>query len=69
MTTRLIGIALLAGGVVLLVYGFQARDSLGTRVSGVFSTSTREKVTLVLAGGAACAVAGAALILLRGRSK
>lgn len=65
---KLIGIVLVAGGVALLVYGFQARDSLEARVSSVFQSSPRNKVTLLLAGGAACAVAGAAMILM-GKSK
>jgi hypothetical protein len=61
---QLIGIALLAGGIVLLVFGFQARDSIESRVSGVFNGSPSKKAAWQLVGGAACAVAGAALILM-----
>jgi hypothetical protein len=65
---KLIGIVLVAGGVVLLVYGFQARDSLEDRVSSVFNSSSRNKTTLFLAGGAAATVAGIAMIVLKGKS-
>ena len=60
---KFFGAVLVAAGVVLLVLGFQARDSMEARMSGVFSSSPRNRVTAMLAGGTACVVAGAAVIL------
>jgi hypothetical protein len=64
-----IGVALLAGGIVLLVLGFQAKDSFGNQVKETFEGSPTDKTTWMLAGGAASSVAGVALILLTARGK
>lgn len=61
---KLIGIALLAGGIVLLVNGFKAHDSVESQLSEVLRGSPSKNAVWLLAGGAACAVAGAALILM-----
>jgi uncharacterized membrane protein HdeD (DUF308 family) len=66
---KVIGIVLLAGGVVLLVLGFQEKDSLQSRVSNVLEGSPGKKATWQLVGGTACAVAGAAVILMSSKSK
>jgi hypothetical protein len=66
---KLIGIVLLAGGIVLLVNGFKARDSIESKVSQVFRGSPSDNAVWFLAGGAAATVAGAALILMPSKSK
>ena len=62
-----IGIALLAGGVVLLVFGFQHKGSLEDKFTEVFSGAPRERTTWMIAGGAAASVAGIALLFVRDR--
>jgi hypothetical protein len=62
---RVIGIALLAGGIVLLVLGFQSKDSLESRWNQFINGSPNHKTTWFLVGGAACSAAGVALILLK----
>jgi hypothetical protein len=61
---KIIGIALLAGGIVLLINGIKAHDSVESKVNEVFRGSPSKNAVWLLAGGAACSVAGIALILL-----
>ena len=63
----LIGIALLATGVGLLVYGYQEKQSTENKISEIFQGAPKEKTTWMLAGGAAASVSGVLLILLRDR--
>lgn len=62
---KILGIALLAGGVVLLVNGYRAKQSLESKVSEALRGSPNKPAILMLAGGATFAAAGAALILLK----
>ena len=63
-TQRIVGIALLAGGIILLVLGFQSAGGLDDQVSeavtGRFTDST---VGYWIVGGI-CAVAGAAMVAM-----
>jgi TRAP-type C4-dicarboxylate transport system permease small subunit len=61
-----IGVALLAGGIVMLVFGFQARGSFNDQIKETFEGTPRTRTTWMIAGGAAASVAGVALILLQG---
>jgi hypothetical protein len=61
---KVIGIALLAGGVVLLINGMKAHDSVESKFNEVLRGSPSKNAVWLLAGGAACSVAGVALILL-----
>jgi uncharacterized membrane protein HdeD (DUF308 family) len=61
---KVVGIALLAAGIVLLINGFEARDSLESRLNEMLRGSASRNAIWLLAGGAACSVAGVALILL-----
>jgi drug/metabolite transporter (DMT)-like permease len=61
---KILGIALLAGGVVLLVNGYEAYNSLESRLGKALRGSPSRPAVFLLTGGAACAVAGGALILL-----
>jgi hypothetical protein len=60
-----LGVALLAGGIVMLVFGFQAKKSFNDQVKETFEGSPRTRTTWMLAGGAASSVAGLALVLLQ----
>jgi hypothetical protein len=59
---RVIGIALLVGGIVLLIYGFKARDSIESKLSETFRGSPSRNSLVLLSGGAICSVAGLALV-------
>ena len=66
---KIIGIALLAGGIVLLVNGFKAKDSVESQLNQALRGSMSKNAIWLLAGGAACSVAGAALILMPSKTK
>jgi uncharacterized membrane protein YidH (DUF202 family) len=53
-----IGIVLLVGGVLLLVFGYQAAESVEGRVRGVFTATNKNKTTWMYIGGTAMCVAG-----------
>ena len=55
---KAIGIALLAGGVVLIVLGINASDSFASDVSRFFTGSPTDKSIWLLVGGILAAVAG-----------
>ena len=63
----LIGIALVAVGAALLVFGYQEKGSLENKFSETFQGAPKQKTTWMLAGGAAASVSGVLLILLRDR--
>jgi uncharacterized membrane protein HdeD (DUF308 family) len=60
-----IGVALLAGGIVMLVFGFQAKKSFNDQIKETFEGTPRNRTTWMIAGGAASTVAGVALIFLQ----
>jgi len=62
---RVLGIILLAGGVVLIVLGITASRSLGNQLSNVFLGHLTRTTLWYLIGGIAAAVVG--LILTLGR--
>lgn len=63
-----IGIALLIVGIVLLVYGFNASDSVSSHVSRAFTGAPTNKTVWLLVGGIASAIVGA-VMTLRGATK
>jgi hypothetical protein len=60
---KIVSLALLAGGVVLLVLGINAMDSFGSDVSRFFTGSPTDKAVWMLIGGIAATVAGLGLTL------
>ncbi|HET7624141.1 MAG TPA: DUF3185 family protein [Verrucomicrobiae bacterium] len=60
---KILGIALLAGGVVLLVNGYHAYNSLESKLGRALRGSSSKPAIVFLFSGAACAAAGASLIL------
>jgi uncharacterized membrane protein len=62
---RAIGIALVVVGVALLVYGFNASDSVSSSVSRTFTGSPTNKTLWLLLGGAASVIVGGVLSLGR----
>jgi hypothetical protein len=49
--TKIISLALLVGGIVLIVYGIRASDSIGSDFSRMFTGSpTNKSIWLLIAG-------------------
>jgi hypothetical protein len=65
---RGIGLALLAVGIALTVYGINASNSVGSDFSRIFTGSPTNKTIYLLVGGIAAIIAGAVLSLGRGSS-
>lgn len=57
----LMGVALAVLGVVLVIYGLDANDSIGSRLSKAFTGSPTDKTIWLLVGGVVSLVAGVAL--------
>lgn len=55
---RIIALALLIGGVVLIVIGVNATNSFGSDVSRFFTGSPTDKAVWMLIGGTVAAVIG-----------
>ncbi len=55
---RPMGILLLVIGVVLLVYGFQANDSLASSTSRLFTGAPTNKALVLMAAGAVLTISG-----------
>jgi uncharacterized membrane protein YidH (DUF202 family) len=60
---KFISIALLVGGVVLMVFGFQATNSFSSDVSRFFTGSPTDKAIWMLIGGLVAAIVGLAMTL------
>jgi hypothetical protein len=58
MDKKIISLALLIGGVVLMIYGITATNSFGSEVSRFFTGSPTDKAIWMLIGGAVAAVIG-----------
>ncbi|MDF3057586.1 MAG: rane protein [Rariglobus sp.] len=56
---RLVSLTLLVGGIILLIYGFQASESIGSEFSRLFTGSPTDKTLWMLIGGAVAALIGA----------
>lgn len=60
-----IGIALLVVGVALLIYGFDASDSVSSGFSRAFTGSPTNKTMWLLLGGTAAVIVGGVMTLSR----
>lgn len=60
---KMFSIALLVGGVVLMIFGIQATDSFSSDVSRFFTGSPTDKAIWMLIGGIVAAVVGLAMTL------
>jgi hypothetical protein len=59
---KLVSLALLVGGIVLIVVGFNATNSFTSDVSRFFTGSPTNKAVWMLLGGAAAALAGLSML-------
>jgi hypothetical protein len=53
-----LSLALLAGGIVLIIYGLSASDSIGSSFSRLFTGSPTDKTIWLLVGGILAAAIG-----------
>ncbi len=58
MDKIIISLALLIGGVVVMIYGITATNSFGSEVSRFFTGSPTDKAIWLLIGGTVAAVIG-----------
>jgi hypothetical protein len=63
-----ISLALLVGGIVLIIYGASASDSLGSSFSRFFTGNPTDKTMWLLIGGIVATVAGLAGMLRGSKS-
>lgn len=66
--TRGVAFALLAGGILLLVFGVNAMNSTSSELSRLFTGAPTDRAIWMMVGGAAAAVAGLAVLLLGSKS-
>ena len=64
---RAIGIALIAIGVVLLIFGISSADSLASDISRFFTGEPTDRAMWLIVGGAVSLVLGATLAAMSGR--
>ena len=60
---KLVSLALLIGGIVLIIYGVSAAESLGSDVSRFFTGSPTDKTIWLLIGGGVAAIIGGGSLL------
>lgn len=60
---KIIALALLVGGVGLMIFGFNATDSFSSDVSRFFTGSPTDKAVWMLLGGSIAAIVGLAMSL------
>jgi hypothetical protein len=65
---KIASIALLVGGIVLIVIGVNATNSFSSDVSRFFTGSPTDKAVWMLIGGSVAAIAGLTMTL-RGRNQ
>lgn len=65
---KAISLALLVGGIVLIVYGISASDSIGSDFSRFFTGNPTDKSMWLLIGGAVASAVGLSGVLL-GKSR
>ena len=56
---KAISLCLLAGGIVLIIYGLNASDSVGSSFSRFFTGNPTDKTIWLLVGGVVAAALGA----------
>jgi hypothetical protein len=65
---RVVGLALLVIGVILLVYGINAEQSFTSEVSKLFTGAPTDRSIFLMAGGVLAALVGLFLTMRGGRS-
>jgi hypothetical protein len=68
MPVKAIGAVALVAGVILVIFGFNASDSIASEVSEVFTGNPTDRSIWMLVGGAALGIFGLALLARGGRA-
>lgn len=63
--TNIVGLAIFAAGIVLLIFGFNASHSFSSDVSRFFTGNPTDKSIWLLIGGAAAVIVGL-VVAIRG---
>jgi divalent metal cation (Fe/Co/Zn/Cd) transporter len=63
---KAISLAVLAGGIILAVFGINAANSTGSDISRFFTGAPTDRAIWMLVGGVVASVVGLAGLLLRG---
>ncbi len=61
---KILSLALLIGGLVLIIYGFNASDSIGSDVSRFFTGNPTDKTIWFFLGGILAAAIGAGGLMM-----
>lgn len=64
---RVLGIALMVVGLILVFWGLNSSHSAGSEISKVFTGSPTDKAIYLIIGGAVAAIVGAGLAFIRPR--
>ena len=64
---KIVSVALLAGGIVLMIVGINATNSFGSDVSRFFTGLPTDKAVWMLIGGIIATIVGLGLTLRRGK--
>lgn len=64
---KAIGLALLAVGIALIIYGIDASNSAGSSISRAFTGSPTNKTLWLLLGGIASTICGAVMTFIPAR--
>jgi hypothetical protein len=65
---RMISLLLLVGGIVLIIWGISASDSIGSSFSRFFTGAPTDKTMWLLIGGAVAAIVGLAGVVRDSKS-
>ena len=65
---RILSLALLVGGIVLIVYGINASESISSDFSRFFNGSPTDRTIWLLIGGIVASVVGAGGLLLSAKA-
>jgi hypothetical protein len=60
---KILSLALLIGGIILIIYGISASDSIGSDVSRFFTGNPTDKTMWLLLGGIVASALGAGGLL------
>jgi drug/metabolite transporter (DMT)-like permease len=66
---RIAGIIVLVVGIVLIGWGLNSNDSLGSRISRIFSDTPTDRTIYLVVGGALMAAVGASLTFYPRKSR
>jgi uncharacterized membrane protein YidH (DUF202 family) len=67
--TRAIALAVLAGGIALAIFGYDASQSFGSEVTRVFTGNPSDRSMAMMIGGAVMIVGGAAGAFMAGKKR